>query len=60
MIVEVNREAGAVVCVIDDVTYSFRGRNRIPAITQYGFFGTGADLNSATTSIFRKITLKRG
>jgi hypothetical protein len=60
MLVEVLQGAGSITCAIDDTTYSFKGKFKIPLLKQYGFFGSAADSSVSTTSIFRKISLKRG
>jgi hypothetical protein len=60
MLVEVVRVTGAIACVIGDRTYSFKGKFKIPLLKQYGFFGSAADSKVSTTSIFKKISLKRG
>ncbi|MDR2179230.1 MAG: CsgG/HfaB family protein [Synergistaceae bacterium] len=60
MLVEVVHGTGSITCVIDDTTYSFKGKFKIPLLKQYGFFGSAADSSVSTTSIFRKISLKRG
>ncbi|MDR2179418.1 MAG: hypothetical protein LBP21_03835 [Synergistaceae bacterium] len=52
--------AGSIVCAIDDTTYSFKGTFKIPLLKQYGFFGSAADSSVSTTSIFGKISIKRG
>jgi hypothetical protein len=63
MLVEVVRDtssAGSIVCAIGDTTYSFKGKFKIPLLKQYGFFGSAADSSVSTTSVFKKISIKRG
>jgi hypothetical protein len=64
MLVELVRDTGSntgsIACVIGGTTYSFKGNFKIPLLKQYGFFGSAGGSSVSTTSIFKKISLKRG